>query len=82
MPPARSLTLDGVALDGDANGTPGGLFNFFFETGHTIFVDKLADVTPGVDGDGSIGSPLDNIRAATEQARETAGDAGRRRCGV
>ena len=65
------LDVDGVAVDGDANGTPGGLFNFYFETGHTIFVDKLADVTPGVDGDGSIGSPLDNIRAATEQARET-----------
>ena len=65
------IDVDGVAMDGDANGTPGGVFDFFFETGHTIFVDKLADQTPGVDGDGSIESPLDNIHAATEQARST-----------
>ncbi len=73
QPDVASALIDtaGVALDGDADGKPGGLFNFFFESGHTIFVDKLADVTPGVDGDGSIGSPLDTIQAATELARLT-----------
>ena len=68
---ASMVDVDGVALDGDSDGVPGGRFNFFFEAGHTIFVDKLADVTAGVDGDGSIESPLDSILAATELARST-----------
>ncbi|HUP79453.1 MAG TPA: S8 family serine peptidase, partial [Pirellula sp.] len=65
------VDTDGVALDGNSDGTPGGNFNFYFESGPTIFVDKMNDTTPGVDGNGSLASPLDNIFAATELARST-----------
>ncbi|MCR9294763.1 MAG: hypothetical protein NXI32_18750, partial [bacterium] len=63
------MDTDGVPLDGDADGTPGGRFSFFFEAGPTIFVDKLADTVPGVEGTGSLTDPYDTIRAATEAAR-------------
>ncbi len=65
------LDTDNVALDGDADGTPGGTFSFFFESGPTIFVDKMADTTTGIDGNGTLTAPYDNISAATEQARST-----------
>ncbi len=73
QPAVRSALLDveGVALDGDADGAPGGTFSFFFESGPTIFVDKLADTTSAVDGNGSLSSPFDNIYSATELARST-----------
>ena len=58
---AGIVDTDNVPLDGDADGTPGGNFSFFFESGPTIFVDKMADTTAGVDGDGSLAAPLDNI---------------------
>lgn len=65
------VDTDNVALDGDADGTAGGTFSFFFESGPTIFVDKLADTTAGIDGNGTLASPYDNIAAATEMARST-----------
>ncbi len=61
----------GVALDGNADGTPGGVFDFWFESGPSIIVDKLHNPTPGVDGDGSLASPFDNIQSAIEAARTT-----------
>lgn len=68
---ARIVDTDNVALDGDADGVPGGTFSFYFESGPTIFVDKMADTTAGIDGNGSLATPFDNIKAATEMARST-----------
>lgn len=68
---ATIVDTDNVPLDGDADGVPGGTFSFYFESGPTIFVDKMADTTAGVDGNGSLASPFDNIKAATELARST-----------
>src|SRR4029453_6583779 len=42
----------GVRFDGDADGREGGLYEFWFQAGHTVFVDKANDTTPAVDGDG------------------------------
>lgn len=56
--------VSGQALDGDSNGTPGGAFNFWFNVGNTIFVDK----TVGPGGDGSLLLPFDNIALALHQA--------------
>jgi subtilisin-like proprotein convertase family protein len=55
-------------LDGDADGKLGGQFDFWFESGETIFVDKVRDVTPGTDGNGTIATPYDNIAAALADA--------------
>lgn len=54
----------GQALDGDADGTAGGVFNFWFQVGNTIYVDKTA--TPG--GDGSLLLPFDRIDLALATA--------------
>ncbi len=61
----------GVALDGDADGTPGGVLNFWFESGPAIIVDKLHNPTSAIDGDGSLSSPFDNIQSALDAARTT-----------
>jgi VCBS repeat-containing protein len=55
-------------LDGDSDGTPGGDFDFWFQTGATIFVDKTNDTTASVDGDGSLANPYDTISAALDDA--------------
>ena len=34
-------------LDGDSDGSPGGQFDFWFQSGPTIFVDKMNDTTSG-----------------------------------
>ncbi len=54
----------GQALDGDADGAAGGVFNFWFQVGNTIYVDKAA--TPG--GDGSLLFPFDRIDLALATA--------------
>lgn len=54
----------GQALDGDADGVAGGVFNFWFQVGNTIYVDKAA--TPG--GDGSLLLPFDRIDVALATA--------------
>ena len=48
-------------LDGDSDGSPGGQFDFWFQSGPTIFVDKMNDTTSTVDGDGSLANPYDTI---------------------
>ena len=79
-PPASTLTdADNVAnlsatsiaqltsLDGDADGVAGGDFNFWFQTGTTVFVDK-ATVTPLASQTGDIGTPFSEIDLALTKA--------------
>ncbi|MCL6502049.1 MAG: tandem-95 repeat protein [Pirellulales bacterium] len=54
----------GQALDGDADGLAGGVFNFWFQVGNTIYVDKVA----GPGGDGSLLQPFDRIDLALATA--------------
>ena len=68
-PPATSLLRDstGVAVDGDADGVPGGVHNFWFRpTGpsNTLFVDKAAQAG----GNGSLITPFRNISDAISEA--------------
>ncbi len=59
----------GTALDGDADGTPGGNYNFWFHvasTSQTIFVDKAA--TGGTGTPGSITKPYTTIAQALAAA--------------
>lgn len=58
----------GVALDGDADGVPGGVYNTWFratETTKTIFVDKNAPTA----GNGTLGTPYQIISNALAAAR-------------
>ncbi|MFV2068888.1 MAG: DVUA0089 family protein, partial [Pirellulales bacterium] len=68
---------DGTKLDGDADGSPGGVFQFWFEVSdYTIFVDKNADtVANQVDGTGTLSDPVDTIsnpQAAAQAAFDLA----------
>lgn len=57
----------GVAFDGDLDGTPGGVYNFWFNVAspaQTIFVDKAASAG----GTGSLSSPYNNIQTALSVA--------------
>ncbi|MFK7736414.1 MAG: GEVED domain-containing protein [Pirellulaceae bacterium] len=70
QPPAAGLLVDGTgtAFDGDADGTPEGIFNFWFRPSgpnNTQFVDKTA----AAGGTGSIASPYNNIGVALAQAQ-------------
>jgi hypothetical protein len=62
----------GVALDGDADGTPGGEYNFWFRvenTEKTAFVDKSA----AAGGDGSLAKPYNNLKVALASPRIASG---------
>lgn len=70
QPPAQGLLRDGTgtAFDGDADGTPEGIFNFWFRPSgpsNTKFVDKVASAG----GNGSISAPYNNIAAAISAAQ-------------
>lgn len=55
-------------LDGDNDGRPGGLFNFWFvpsDPTTTIFVDKAAPTA----GSGTISAPYRNLQSAVERAQ-------------
>jgi hypothetical protein len=71
-PASTSALVDteGTMFDGDADGNPGGVFQFWFESSaQTIFVDKANDKTSGVvDGDGTLADPYDNIATAVRDA--------------
>lgn len=57
----------GVLLDGDSDGTPGGVFDFWFvpvDQSNTLYVDKAATGS----GNGSIATPFRNIDAAVSEA--------------
>ena len=58
-------------FDGDRDGTPGGVFNFWFRTGDTVFVDKAA-ATEGADG--SLATPYPTINAAISAVNLANGD--------
>lgn len=49
--------VNGLALDGDSDGKAGGDFDFWFESGSTIYVDKVASAG----GNGSAATPYRNI---------------------
>jgi len=61
----------GTALDGDADGNPGGAYSFWFESSdQTIFVDKQNDTRANqLDGTGTLNDPYDTISAALDDAR-------------
>ena len=61
----------GTDFDGDADGVPGGQHSFWFQAAapnNTLFVDKLADTTPGDQGTGALSDPFDTIDAALQAA--------------
>ncbi len=55
-------------LDGDADGSPGGQFDFWFQSGPTIFVDKMNSTTSAPEGTGSLADPYDTISTALAAA--------------
>jgi VCBS repeat-containing protein len=69
-PTSALVDIEGTVFDGDADGNPGGVFQFWFESSaQTIFVDKANDKTAGVvDGTGKLADPYDNIATAVRDA--------------
>ena len=62
-------SLPGTSFDGDADGLPGGVYNFWFQAqdaSNTIFVDKSHTTTPG--GEGSLVNPYNRIETALNAA--------------
>ncbi|MGB7345426.1 MAG: matrixin family metalloprotease, partial [Pirellulaceae bacterium] len=57
--------LDGTAFDGDADGSPGGVYQFWFQSAapaNTFFVDKLADTLQATgQGSGTLADPFESI---------------------
>ena len=73
--PTPTSTLNdtnGVALDGDGDGQPGGTFNFWFQSNvasNTVYVDKSNSPVAGVDnGTGTLGNPFNTISDALTAA--------------
>ncbi|MFO0904160.1 MAG: dockerin type I domain-containing protein [Pirellulales bacterium] len=69
-PQATETIVDatGVKLDGDGDGTPGGVFNFWFRAqtpANTIYVDKSA----AAGGTGTLASPRNNLATALASAQ-------------
>ncbi|MCC9643392.1 tandem-95 repeat protein [Rhodopirellula sp. JC740] len=64
--------VDGTPIDGDRDGTPGGVFSFYFQASDsdtTVFVDRLNDPNASAfDGDGTLGDAFDNIGQALQRA--------------
>ncbi len=66
----------GVALDGDADGVPGGQFNVWFsieDETRTFYVDKAAPSG----GDGTLAMPFNNLGTAVTAAEQQFADGGR-----
>ena len=62
---------NGTVFDGDADGKPGGVFSFWFQSSDqatTIYVDKVNDTTGLIDGAGTLTDPYDNLGVALRQA--------------
>ena len=59
----------GTSIDGDADGVPGGVFNFWFRVGDTHFVDKMGGTVEDESGSVTAFSEIDTALAAA-----TAGD--------
>ncbi|WP_047814275.1 matrixin family metalloprotease, partial [Rhodopirellula islandica] len=66
--------VDGTPIDGDRDGTPGGVFSFYFQASDadtTVFVDRLNDPNAAaLDGSGTLGDAFDNIGQALQRAGE------------
>ena len=63
--------LTGVALDGDGDNRPGGLFDFAFvpaNPGTVLYVDKAVRPTGSATGTGSISTPFSSIASAIAAA--------------
>ncbi len=62
----------GTLLDGDGDGNPGGVYQFWFDvadTANTFFVNRVNDRIAGADeGTGSLNDPFDSIDAAVAAA--------------
>jgi len=56
-----------TAFDGNSDGIPGDAFNFWFESGSTVFVDKTTGVAPGAQN-GSVDAPYSTIEAGVLRA--------------
>ena len=70
VPNVENTLIDstGTSFDGDADGVPGGTYNFWFRSGsaeNTIFVDKSA----AGGGNGGLGSPFNQIDTALASAQ-------------
>ncbi|GIW99402.1 MAG: hypothetical protein KatS3mg111_2735 [Pirellulaceae bacterium] len=70
QPPADAILRDatGTPVDGDADGTPGGVYNFWFRAStaaNTKFVDKSASAG----GNGSLSAPFKYIKDALAAAQ-------------
>lgn len=61
------VDMTGTPLDGDQDGRPGGVFNFWFRAGETLFVDKAAEGTSGPVG--SLTNPYREIDQALAAAQ-------------
>ncbi|HBJ35020.1 MAG TPA: hypothetical protein DDZ51_09720, partial [Planctomycetaceae bacterium] len=63
---------DGTAMDGNADGMPGGVHSFWFQASDvvsTIFVDRANDpLLGGTGGNGSISDPFDRLSSALQAA--------------
>ncbi len=71
-PPAQSVLRDvdsaaGTEFDGDADGTPGGTFNFWFRPSSAA-TTKFVDKTAANGGNGSVAAPFNKISAALAAA--------------
>ncbi|MCC9601167.1 tandem-95 repeat protein [Stieleria sp. JC731] len=61
----------GVPIDGDGDGTPGGVYSFWFQASDVdtnIYVSKTTDSTVGPEGSGTLSNPYDEIDYAFEKA--------------
>ncbi len=79
---AQLMDLTGTALDGDADGRPGGAFEFWFEgntPATTIYVDKARDLNGNQnEGSGTLADPYDTIDQALSVAGAQAAGGQRR----
>ena len=71
-PPAQSVLRDadsatGTEIDGDADGVPGGAFNFWFRPS-TQATTKFVDKSAAGGGNGSVATPYNNIGTALAAA--------------
>lgn len=76
-PTTGMVDSTGTLFDGDADGAPGGAYNFWFQAAtaaNTIFVDKAATSSEGALG--SITNPFRNLRDATDPANANSARAG------
>src|SRR6185437_10280607 len=69
--PLRNLTdVDGTSLQGNSKGNSGGAYDFWFNVGSTIFVDKAPPASAGATTDGSLAHPYSNVGQALQVAAD------------